>query len=143
MALMKTVLGVLAALALAPALAGCGREAAKPLAMGEEQHLIGTPKERLLACAGKPGTDYEQAGREYLAYDTNATIDRGYLQSTPRIPVVGSLSMGGKGNVIRCEVRVVLKAGVVEALDFHTEPNQPAEATSAMCMPLVAHCLGR
>ena len=136
--------GALAAAALtgALALAACGHEAPKPKpVLGAEQRLIGTPKERLLACAGKPAADYAQAGREYMTYGTNVTVDRGYLQSTPHIPVVGSLAMGGKGNEIRCEVRLVLKDGAVDALIFHSEPPQSTQATDAMCMPLVANCL--
>ncbi len=121
-------------------LANCAGEAPKPAAPSG-QKLVGTSKQRLLACAGQPAVDYEQAGLEYMTYRVKMTVGEGYLQSTPTIPVVGSLAMGGKGNEILCEASIVLKGGVVEALAFRSDPAQDSRTTTAMCTPIVAPCL--
>ncbi len=121
-------------------LASCAGEAPKSAAPSG-QKLVGTSKQRLLACAGQPAVDYEQAGLEYMTYRVKMTVGEGYLQSTPTIPVVGSLAMGGKGNEIRCEASIVLKGGVVEALAFRSDPAQDSQTTTTMCTPIVAPCL--
>ena len=105
------------------------------------QSLVGMSKERLLACAGTPAVDYQEAGLEYLTYRTKSTVGEGYLQSTPRIPVIGSLGMGGQGYEIVCQARVALKGGAVAAVTLETEPVQESETTKSLCRPILAPCL--
>ncbi len=128
------------AMGAALVLASCAREAPKPVAP-PPQTLVGTSKQHLLACAGPPTVDYEQAGLEYMTYRVKMTVGVGYLQSAPTIPVLGSVGMGSKGNEILCEASVVLKGGVVEALAFRSDPPQETQTTTKMCTPLVAPCL--
>ncbi len=129
------------AMAAALVLASCAREASKPPAPASPQTLVGTSKQHLLACAGQPAVDYEQAGREYMTYRRKLTVGEGYLQGGPTVPVIGTLSMGSKGNEILCEASFVLKAGVVEALAFRSDPQQETKTTATLCTPLVAPCL--
>ena len=127
-------------LAAALALIACVREQPKP-ALPSAQTLVGTPKERLLACAGPPAGDYMQAGLEYMTYRAKITVDEGYLQSVPAIPLVGSVGMGGKGNQIACEAHIVLKGGTVAALTLQSDPAQERQTTDMLCAPIVARCL--
>lgn len=127
-------------LTAALALIACAREQPKP-ALPSAQTLVGTPKERLLACAGAPAGDYMQAGHEYMTYRAKITVDEGYLQSVPAIPVVGSVAMGGKGNQIACEAHIVLKGGTVTALALQSDPAQERQTTDMLCAPIVARCL--
>ena len=130
----------LAALLLPAALglADCSREAQKP--PPQPQSLIGLSKERLLTCAGQPAADYQQAGLEYMTYRTKTKVGEGYLQSLPRIPVVGSLGMGGPGYEITCEARIVLKEGTMIALTLAADPVEDAETTRALCQPMLGPC---
>jgi hypothetical protein len=118
----------------------CAHEAPKP-AMPSAQTLVGTPKQQLLGCAGPPAGDYSEAGLEYMTYRAKTTVNVGYLQSVPTIPVVGSLSMGGKGNEIACEAHFVLKDGTVTALALQSDPAQDRQTTDMLCAPIVARCL--
>lgn len=128
------------AMAAALVLASCAREAPKPPAPSP-QTLVGTSKQHLLACAGQPAVDYEQAGLEYVTYRRKLMVGVGYLQGAPELPVIGTPSMGSKGNEILCEASIVLKGGVVEALAFRSDPQQESQTTTTMCTPLVAPCL--
>lgn len=131
------------ALALLLALGGCAREtpAPKPPPAPFEETLVGYDKSRLLACAGAAASSYQSGGLEYLTYRSARTTGEGYLQSVPEIPVIGSLATGGKGHEIGCEATFVLKAGVVEALAFRTEPPQEPKAAAATCAPIVERCV--
>jgi len=128
------------AMAAALVFAGCAREAPKP-APPSPQTLVGTSKQHLLGCAGQPAVDYEQAGLEYVSYRRTVTVGVGYLQGAPTIPLIGTPSMGSKGNEILCEASFVLKGGVVAALAFRSDPPQETQTTTKMCTPLVAPCL--
>jgi hypothetical protein len=127
-------------LTAALALCACAHEEPKP-ALPSVQTLVGTPKQHLLACAGPPAGDYTEAGLEYMTYRAKITVNEGYLQSLPTIPVVGSVGMGGKGNAIACEARIVLKDGTATALVFQSDPAQERQTTDMLCAPIVARCL--
>lgn len=133
-------IGTLAALALLATAAACARPAA-PTAPEAQKALIGASRTQILACAGQPAATSEVGGLEYLTYRRAETAGAGHLQSVPRIPVIGSLGMGGPGYRVTCEATFVLKDGAVEALSFRTEPTQDEAATAELCSPLVARCL--
>ncbi len=136
-------LGLGLGLAIALALAGCGREsvttATPPPA--NEQNLVGTPKARLLACAGSPAIAYQQAGLEYLGFRAKTTIGGGYLQDAPDLPLVGSPAIGSKGTEVLCQASVVLKGGVVDAVTLRSDPPQDRKTTETLCLPMLARCL--
>lgn len=102
--------------------------------------LVGKSKAALLACAGTPAAAYDAAGVEYLSYRTRHTVGVGYLQSVPRIPVIGSLSMGGKGSQVTCEATFVLRNGIVETASFRADPQQDSQMTALLCRPIIQSC---
>lgn len=132
--------GTLAALALLAGAAACAKPAT-PTAPEAQKALIGASRTQILACAGQPAAASEVGGLEYLTYRRAETAGTGHLQSVPRIPVIGSLAMGGSGYRVTCEATFVLKDGAVEALSFHTDPTQDEAGTAEICSPLVARCL--
>ena len=133
-------MATLAALALLAAGAACAKPAA-PTAPEAEKALVGASRTQILACAGQPAATSEAGGLEYLTYRREETVGTGHMQAVPRIPVIGSLSMGGPGHRVTCEATMVLKDGAVETLAFRTEPAQDEAATTDICSPLVARCL--
>lgn len=108
-----------------------------------ETMLIGMGKSKLLACAGAPVTDVRSAGREYLTYSTEKTVGRGYLQSVPQIPGIGSLGVGGKGKPLVCEATVVIDNDTVAAVGLRADPIQDSRTTAELCKPILQACLSR
>lgn len=127
-------------LALTLCLVACSQEASRR-SPEPETTLIGMSKSKLLACAGAPAADSTSAGREYLTYSTEKTVGTGYLQSVPRIPLIGSLGMGGKGTPLACEATIVLKNDTIEAVGFRADPTQDSKTTAELCKPIVQACL--
>lgn len=102
--------------------------------------VIGYSKAKLIACAGNPATETKAAGLEYLVYHSAIVENEGYFQDVPRIPVVGSLATGSKGDKFACEATFVLRDGVVTASTLRVDPPQDNKNASRICAPIVAHC---
>lgn len=130
----------LAASVVLTAVGACGKPAA-PTAAEAQKGLVGASRAQVVACAGQPAATSEAGGVEYLTYRRAETVGAGHLQAVPRVPVIGSLSMGGQGYRATCEATIVLKDGAVEALAFRTDPPQSETATNEICTPLLAGCL--
>ena len=125
-------------LAFAFAVAACSHEV--PKGTDPQFALIGYSKAQLIACAGKPVTTTETAGLEYLVYHSETVLHEGYFQNTPRIPGVGSLALGSKGDRFSCEAIFTVRDGVVEATTLRADPPQDGKTTADLCAPIVAHC---
>jgi hypothetical protein len=102
--------------------------------------VIGYTKAKLIACAGNPVTRTEAGGLEYLVYHAEIVQNEGYFQGVPRIPGVGSLATGSKGDKFACEATFALRDGSVTAATFRIDPPQDSKTASAICAPIVAHC---
>jgi hypothetical protein len=104
--------------------------------------LIGTSKAALVACAGAPVTDMPTAGLDYLTYSRGQLAGAGYLQDT-KIPLIGSLAVGGKGVEVSCEATVILKGASVEAVGFRTYPVQDDPRTVELWKSIFQACMSK
>jgi len=126
-------------LILALSIAACSNEPEKK-PPDPQFAVMGYSKAQLIACAGNPATDTGAGGLEYLVYHTEIVANEGYLQGIPRIPVIGSLATGSKGDKFACEATFILKGGLVTASSLRIDPPQDSKTASQICAPVVARC---
>jgi hypothetical protein len=129
---------VLAITMALPLLAACTDKAPAP---DPTISVYGMSQAQLAACAGAPATRSSLGDVDYLSYRTTLVVGKSALADLPKIPVIGSLAFGDPGHQVACEATVVLRAGRVDSVSYHTIPPQNAPQAAQICRPILQACL--